>query len=130
MRKKLVIVLFIALTAKFSFSQEQNSIVSTSFEGEGDYTLGGYASYTLIDEFAMSVPMLIKLTPINNLSFYLETGIQLDIPFASKIYETDYERPAVETYYYTRAKYDLGAIFYINSPQHDTLYSNTQGKRA
>jgi hypothetical protein len=165
MRRKLVIVLFIALTVKFSFSQEQKnnvefgmgsrvafsvadimindivnlssaiglvvkfpitntfsfnqelnfvkrefSIASTSYSCEGTYALGGSTSYTLIDEFAISVPVLIQIMPINIWSFYLETGIQLDIPFASKIYETDYERPAIETYYYTRAKYDWGFV--------------------
>jgi hypothetical protein len=158
MRKKFIIVLFFALTAKFSFSQEQkknvefgigsrvafsfvdimiNDIVNLSsaiglvvkfpitnalsFNQELNFVkrefsiayfggcAGGY--YVSIDEFAMSVPVLIELTPINNWSFYLETGIQLDIPFASKIYNTDYKRPATETDYYTRAKYDLGVVF-------------------
>jgi hypothetical protein len=75
------------------------------------YSGGCAVSYPVsIEEFAISVPMLIQLMPFGGPTFYLESGLQLDFPIATKMYETDSKNNVSEVYYYTRASNDKNFV--------------------
>jgi hypothetical protein len=59
----------ILLTNHFSFNIGFEAFLRELFSGEES-----------MDEFAISIPVLVQLTPVENGSFYLAAGIQLDIP--------------------------------------------------
>jgi hypothetical protein len=99
----------IPLASILSFNPELNlakrNFFITSFGG----CAGGY--HVSIEEFSISIiPVSIQIMPLGGPLFYLESGAQLDIPFATKIYDIDSRGHAVETYYYTRVSHDLGFV--------------------
>ncbi|MCL1967675.1 MAG: PorT family protein [Fibromonadales bacterium] len=58
-----------------------------------------------VTEFAISIPALFQLMPFGGPVFYLEAGIQLDIPFATNEAEDIYGK------YPDRAAFDFGIPF-------------------
>jgi hypothetical protein len=115
------VTLKIPIASVLNFNLELNlakrNFVIASFSG----CAGGYR--VSAEEFAVSIPVLIQIMPFGGPLFYLESGAQLDIPFAAKIYNIDSRDRAVEYYYYTRSSHDLGFVlgFGWNIGKHSAL---------
>jgi len=76
----------IPITDFLSFNPELSFYYKKLFsmsENEDGYKMEAYAN-----EFAISIPVMLQITPVVSIPFYLAAGAQLDIPFST---ETHFE---------------------------------------
>jgi len=87
-----------------------NDVVSLNFEGNFVYKYMEVIEATdniKITELALSLPILLKISGEN---YYLEGGIQYDMPFYTTIAFEDYMGDSEEEDFSTRAKRDIGIV--------------------
>lgn len=74
----------IPIASSLTFNPELNFLYRTLFsETEKD---GSYEEEQGLSEFALSVPAMVRFTPMAGTPFYISGGIQLDLPFSSEMY--------------------------------------------
>ena len=76
----------------------------TIFEPEASIImrrLYSYSSNSNLKEISISIPVVLKYMPFGGPWFYIESGVQLEFPFATTIDSKDYD---------SRATYDLGVV--------------------
>jgi opacity protein-like surface antigen len=74
----------IPITSSLTFNPELNFLYRNLFnvtEKDDDYEYEGGLS-----ELALSVPVMVRFTPMAGTPFYISGGIQLDLPFSSEEY--------------------------------------------
>jgi len=80
----------IPITNSLTFNSELNFLYRELFRMSQSYTVGENSIDVdqSADEFALSIPLMLRFMPLESVPFYVSAGVQFDIPFISE-YEAE-----------------------------------------
>ena len=108
-----------------TFNPEFNFLYRGVYNYSNSYS-DGYDTYEVsqsMDEIALSVPLMLRVMPVESVPFYVSAGVQFDVPFLSEVeYEEDGESDSED--FDDRAWFDVGIALGVGYHIMDNLVAD------